>query len=130
LIAEPPQLRPRDLGLAYDAHDLRVARIGCALGRANGQGRLAVDRAGDRRRAPGLVDLEGLAREIGFIHQPVAVDDHAIRRTNLMRINHEGLTHRDLRQRHIQQVRRAFPVAIEGMRLANAASTEEALRNA
>ena len=40
----------------------------------------------------------------------MALDDHAIRRTNLVRINHEGVTHRDLRQRHIQHVRRAFPV--------------------
>ena len=110
MIAQPPQLRPRGLGLAHDVHDLRVARIGRALGRANGQGRLAVDRARDHRRAAGLGDLERLAREIGFIHHPVALDDHAIRRTNLMRINHEGVTHRDLRQRHIQQVRRAFPM--------------------
>ena len=110
LIAQPPQLRPRGLGLAHDAHDLRVARIGRALGRANGQGRLAVDRARDHRRAAGLGDLERLAREIGLIHHPVALDDHAIRRTNLMRINHEGVTHRDLRQRHIQQFRRPFPV--------------------
>ena len=40
-----PQLRPRGLGLAHDVHDSRVARIGRALGRANSQGRLAVDRA-------------------------------------------------------------------------------------
>ena len=44
LIAQPPQLRPPGLGLPHDVHDLRVARIGRALGRANGQGRLAVDR--------------------------------------------------------------------------------------
>ena len=110
LIAEPPQLRPRGLGLPHDVHDLRVARIGRALGRANGQGRLAVDRARDDRRAAGLGDLERLAREIGFIHHPVAFNDHAIRWTNLMRINHEAISHRNLRQRHIPQVRRAFPM--------------------
>ena len=110
LIAQPPQLRPLGLGLAHDFHDLRVARIGGALGRANGQGRLAVDRARDHRRAGGLGDLERLAREIGFIHHAVALDHHAVRRTDLMRINHERVAHRNLRQRHIQHFRRAFPV--------------------
>ena len=40
----------------------------------------------------------------------MALDHHAIRRTDLMRIDHEGVTHRDVRQRHIQHFRRPFPV--------------------
>ena len=39
---------------------------------------------------------ERLAREIGFVHRPVALDHHAIRRANLMRINHERVVHGNL----------------------------------
>ena len=38
-----------------------------------------------------------LAGEIGFIHHSCALDHHSIRRTNLTRINHEGITNRNLR---------------------------------
>jgi hypothetical protein len=48
-----------------------------------------------------LVILNGSPGEIGFIHHPVALDHYAICRTNLMRINHQGIAHRNLRQRHI-----------------------------
>ena len=79
----------------------------------------------------GLGDLERLAREIGFIHHAVALDDHAIHRADVMRIDHERVAHGNLRQRHIQRFPiRRFRWAIEGIRLASAASTEEALRNA
>ena len=130
MIAQPPQLRPRRLGFAHHFHDLGVAGIGGALGRADGQGRFAVDRARDHRRAAGLGDLERLAREIGFIHHAVALDDDAIHGTDLVRIDHEGIADCNVLQRHVQDFRRRFRWAIDGIRLASAASTEDAFRKA
>ena len=109
-IPQPPQLRPLGFGLAHDFHDLGVARIGGALGRADGQGRFAVDRARDHRRAGGLGDLERLARQIGFIHHAVSLDHHAVHRADVMRINHERVAHGNLMQRHIHDFRFPFPV--------------------
>ena len=110
LIAQSSQMRPLGLGLAHDFHDLGVARIGGALRRPHGQGRFAVDRARDHRRAACLCDFEWLAREIRFVHHRVALNHHAVGRTNLMRINHEDIAHGNLRQRHLLHFRTAFPV--------------------
>ena len=131
LIAEPAQLRPRGLGLVHHRHDLRVARVRRALGRANGERRLAVDRTRDHRRATGLGDLERLAREIGLVHDPVAVDHHAIHRGRSRADRSRACRPpRSLPAAHPAMSRSRFRWAIEGIRLASAASTEEALRNA
>ena len=98
-IPEPAQRRPAGLGLAHDFHDLRVARIGGALGGANRQGRLAVDRARDHRRATGLGDLERLARQVGFVHHAMAVDHHAVHRADIVRIDHERVADGHVLQR-------------------------------
>ena len=109
-IPQTPQLRSLGFGLAHDFHDLGVARIGGALGRADGQGRFAVDRARDHRRAGGLGDLERLARQVGFIHHAMALDHHAVHRADVMRINHERVAHGNLLQRHIHDFGFPFPV--------------------
>jgi hypothetical protein len=47
-----------------------------------------------------------------------------------MGINYERVAHGNVMPPHIHDFRFAFPWAIEGIRFASAASTEEALRNA
>ena len=110
LVAQPPQLRALRLGLAHDLHDLRIARVGRPPGGAEGQGRLAVDCARDHGGAGRLGNLERLAREVGFVHHAVALGHDAVRRADLVRINHKRVAHGDVRQRHLGDPRVLFPV--------------------
>ena len=109
-IPEPAQRRSAGLGLAHDVHDLRVARVGGALGGANRQGGLAVDRAREHRRATGLGDLERLARQVGFVHHAMAVDHHAVHRADIVRVDHEGVADGHVLQPHVHDLSVPFPV--------------------
>ena len=86
--------------------------------------------APEHGRATRLGDLERLARQVGFVHHAVAVDHDAVHRADIVRVDHEGVSDGHVLQPTSTISALCFRWATDGIRLASAASTEEALRNA
>lgn len=101
LVSKPAQVRLVLFRLAHDLHDLGITGVRRAMGCGDAQRRFAIDRARYHRRTVGLGDFERFARQIGFVHQAVTLNDRSIDGRNFMWIDDDCVAHRDVSQRHV-----------------------------